>query len=89
MEFVATLLVLGFVFYVFMRWGCGGRMVHGLAPQEGDTEVRRLQLQESDPVCGMRVGSDDAFLLEHGTRIIRFCSEDCRERFKRHPESYL
>lgn len=87
MELIATLLVFGFVFYVLMRWGCGARMVHGLAAG-GIGTAAVMHLEDTDPVCGMKVEAEGAVLLEHGSRVIRFCSEDCRKRFLAHPEAY-
>ena len=89
MELIITLLVFALVFYVLMRWGCGARMVHGLTLAGGISPGNgHLQLEITDPVCGMKVEAQDALLLEHGSHVIRFCSEDCRKRFLAHPEAY-
>ncbi len=89
MELTATLLVFAFVFYILMRWGCGARMVHGLTAADTEGGAGELRLEATDPVCGMRVEVGDAVLLEHGSRVIRFCSEDCRKRFLAHPDAYV
>ncbi|MDY7091606.1 MAG: metal ion permease [Acidobacteriota bacterium] len=88
MELIATLLVFAFVFYVLTRWGCGARMVHGLAAVGIGAATGSFRLEDTDPVCGMRVEAKSAVLLEHGSRVIRFCSEDCRKRFLSHPDAY-
>jgi P-type Cu+ transporter len=42
-----------------------------------------------DPVCGMRIDSDDAAATEeHEGQIYYFCSEACREVFASDPKSY-
>lgn len=40
------------------------------------------------PVCGM-AADPDASTLEYRHMHFAFCSEPCRERFRRSPESYL
>jgi len=82
MIFVFTLVAFAVVFYLLMRWGCGGRLVHGLHLDDPGPEA-------TDPVCGMRVADGEGYPLEHAGRIWRFCSRDCHQRFERHPETYL
>lgn len=87
MELIATLLVFGLVFNLLIRWGCGARMVHGFEARGiGPAAVKRPE--DTDPVCGMQVKAEDALILEHGSHVLRFCSEDCRKRFLAHPEAY-
>lgn len=43
-----------------------------------------------DPVCGMQVSEDNvAATIEHEGKTIGFCSEMCKERFEKSPESFL
>ena len=42
-----------------------------------------------DPVCGMTVAADAPRRHEHEGVVYRFCSDGCRERFRRNPQSYL
>ena len=92
MEIVAALLIFGAVFYLLMRWGCGARMVHGLALSGRvgtvGTSAGHVGVEALDPVCGMTVKEADSISEEHGGRVFRFCSEDCHSRFKAHPEIY-
>lgn len=41
-----------------------------------------------DPVCGMTVERQE-LALEHDGQIFHFCSEECRRRFRRHPQRFL
>lgn len=44
----------------------------------------------TDPVCGMRIDTDDAVArAEHGGTTYYFCSEACHEAFVEDPESYV
>lgn len=45
--------------------------------------------QHKDPVCNMVVSSDSAFHSHHKDKGYYFCSADCLEKFKKHPEKYL
>jgi Cu+-exporting ATPase len=45
--------------------------------------------QHKDPVCNMVVSSDSAFYSHHKDKGYYFCSADCLEKFKKHPEKYL
>lgn len=43
-----------------------------------------------DPVCGMQVSGDNvAATVEYEGKTIGFCSEMCKERFEKSPESFL
>jgi Cu+-exporting ATPase len=44
----------------------------------------------TDPVCGMRIDSEDAVAHEeHGGTTYSFCSETCHEAFVADPGSYV
>jgi len=44
----------------------------------------------TDPVCGMRVDTDDApATAEQGGVVYYFCSEACHDAFVADPASYL
>jgi Cu+-exporting ATPase len=43
-----------------------------------------------DPVCGMRIDSDDAAATaEHGGTMYYFCSRSCHDAFVADPTSYV
>lgn len=41
-----------------------------------------------DPVCGMPVADLDRVVLDHEGERLQFCSEFCKEQFRRHPGAY-
>jgi transcriptional regulator GlxA family with amidase domain len=43
---------------------------------------------ESDKVCGMNVPADSKFLVAHGGKQYRFCSEECKRLFAASPGKY-
>jgi YHS domain-containing protein len=44
----------------------------------------------TDPVCGMRIDSDDAVAsAEHEGTVYFFCSELCRDAFVADPAAYV
>jgi Cu+-exporting ATPase len=44
----------------------------------------------TDPVCGMRIESDDAAATaEHDGRTIYFCSQACHDAFVADPSRYV
>lgn len=45
--------------------------------------------QHKDPVCNMVVSNDSEFHFHHQDKDYYFCSDDCMEKFKKHPEKYL
>ncbi|MEM3693039.1 MAG: heavy metal translocating P-type ATPase [Candidatus Bathyarchaeia archaeon] len=50
-------------------------------------EERRLV---TDPVCRMRIDPEMAYSkIEHGGRLVYFCSKACEEAFKKNPRKYL
>ena len=45
--------------------------------------------QHTDPVCGMKVGSDSPHRGQHAGRNYFFCSNGCRKKFESDPASYV
>ena len=43
----------------------------------------------TDPVCGMEVGSESQYSVEHAGESYYFCSQRCMEKFKANPAEYL
>jgi len=44
----------------------------------------------TDPVCGMRIDSDDAVAtVEHGGASFHFCSQACHDAFVADPASFI
>jgi P-type Cu+ transporter len=43
----------------------------------------------TDPVCGMTVADDSKFRLMHNGAEYLFCCQNCLEKFKKNPKSYL
>jgi YHS domain-containing protein len=43
----------------------------------------------TDPVCGMRVDTDEAATAEHGGTTYYFCSQPCHDAFVADPSSYV
>jgi YHS domain-containing protein len=44
----------------------------------------------TDPVCGMRIDSDDAVAtVEHGGTSYHFCSQACHDAFVADPASFI
>lgn len=50
---------------------------------------KKFQMKKvKDLVCGMSVNLGDALRLDYGGKLYYFCSETCREMFKKEPEQY-
>jgi len=88
------LLVLGGLFFVMMRYGCGAHVSHGghgghgshggHGPGSGAAELSG----GVDPVCGMHVDSGAGYALVHLGRPWRFCSRRCLDAFEREPARF-
>ena len=50
--------------------------------------VGRARRVESDPVCGADLNGLTLFDAEHEGRTYHFCSSECRDAFKAHPERF-
>ncbi len=79
-------LILGGVFYVMMRYGCGAHMVHG---HGGHSAHGGGEGGPVDPVCGMSVAVDQGYGKMHEGTLYRFCSRACLDKFEVDPEKYL
>jgi trehalose synthase len=56
---------------------------------EGRPPLARLDDERRDPVCGMAISREPHLPTEtYRGRTFRFCSEDCRRRFRLGPERY-
>ena len=43
---------------------------------------------ETDPVCGMSVDRDNAYVSERDGRTVYLCSEHCQSEYEAHPHAY-
>ncbi|GMR07085.1 MAG: hypothetical protein BMS9Abin26_0087 [Gammaproteobacteria bacterium] len=87
MEGLLSFLVIGGLFFLMMRHGCGahmGRGGHGGHSHGADSEVKA-----TDPVCGMEVDVNQGYGKMHDGQLYRFCSRNCLDQFEAEPEKYL
>ncbi len=49
----------------------------------------RSGIEETDPVCGMKVTKDSKFHTRHAGQFYNFCSENCLHKFKTGPDRFL
>lgn len=94
MESIIWFLVIGVLFYLMMRFGCGahtgghgegheGHMGHGEGPPTLSQKVK-------DPVCGMEIDRDHSYaMVKKGERQIYFCSQNCQNKFNEKPDKFL
>jgi len=89
-------LIIGVVFLLMMRGGCGshamghGRSRHGSShPHDDDRERSNAPKTAVDPVCGMRVETAKAKSSMLAGTAHFFCSSQCRDKFEQAPESFL
>ena len=81
--------------FVMMRFGCGAHVMgHGQARGEpgsvGSGNLRWTPPEnDTDPVCGKLVRTEQAKPSVHDGSVYYFCSRDCREIFEAAPEVYL
>lgn len=62
MDGLLWFLIMGGLFYVMMRYGCGAHRVHG----------SRAESASEDPVCGMTVEADKGYGKMHQGTLYRF-----------------
>jgi YHS domain-containing protein len=87
------------LFFLMMRFGCGGHVMgHGHGQHDGhrnDRSSARERLRwvppetDIDPVCGKAVHTDKAKSVVHDGTVYYFCSAECRERFEAAPQLYV
>ena len=91
-------LIIGVIFFLMMRGGCGGHVMgHGHHRHRDQTgplgppgnETLNIPAQVRDPVCGMTIASATAKTSMHRRAIYYFCSDQCRGTFEAAPESYV
>ncbi len=91
MEGLLSFLLIGGLFFLMMRYGCGAHMAHGghgghsgHGSHGADNEIKH-----TDPVCGMVVDMNQGYGKMHQDQLYRFCSRNCLDRFEADPEKYL
>lgn len=94
MESIIWFLVIGVLFYLMMRYGCGAHIGgHGGHGEDHPKHMGRpdgSMDKVRDPVCGMEIDRDQAFSMTRGAgRQIYFCSENCHNKFNEKPEKYF
>lgn len=83
------LLLLGGVFYVMMRYGCGAHMMGGHGHGHHGGTQGPGGSGSKDPVCGMSVDPKNAAAAAvYGGHTHYFCSTSCRDAFEQAPEKY-
>jgi len=85
MEGLFSLLLVGGLFILMMRFGCGARVMHGGHGGKGDTK----KTDHLDPVCGMAVGPETGYGKMHQGHLYRFCSRTCLVKFEAEPMRYV
>ena len=95
---ILTILIYVGLFYIMMRYGCCG-MSHGSHARHGTgnedpshgghgTHSGGDASTAKDPVCGMAVGSGDAYSRKYHGLEYRFCSRKCLDEFENNPDAY-
>lgn len=90
------LLIIGLVFFLMMRGGCGSHVMghrhgrHGSSHRH-DEDPRRTNAPKTavDPVCGMTVETANAKSTMNAGQAYFFCSTQCRDKFEQAPDSFL
>jgi YHS domain-containing protein len=94
---VLYFVILAGLFFVMMRFGCGGHIMghshqHGGTGSkgQGDGNLRWVAPDKAiDPVCGMTVQTAGAKSAVYDGHVYYFCSQDCRAKFEGTPASYV
>jgi YHS domain-containing protein len=74
------LAVVGYIFYRALKsWMLGSGLPPADATDRGATEVDDVLVQ--DPVCKTYITPRDSIPLQHGGKMLYFCSEQCRDCF--------
>lgn len=59
------------------------------APMDTDDSAATVDKSFTDPVCGMKVGADQAKKIVHAGHDYFFCSGGCMTKFRSNPQSFL
>ena len=89
MEGLLWFLIIGGLFYVMMRYGCGAHAVHGHGSHGGHAGHGGGEGGHTDPVCGMTVAAGQGYGKMHEGTLYRFCSRNCLDKFEADPGKYL
>ncbi len=93
-------LMLGGLFFLMMRFGCGAHVMghghgHTGAPSDGHDAspdssgpLRTPPDKVVDPVCHVNVETAKAKSAVYGGQVYYFCSQDCRAKFETDPPTY-
>jgi len=88
MDGLLWFLIIGGLFYVMMRFGCGAHMVHGHGGHSEHAGHGGSAGTHTDPVCGMTVAADQGYGKMHEGTLYRFCSRSCLDKFDADPGKY-
>ena len=86
MDGLFSLLLFAGLFFLMMRFGCGGHVSHGGHDHQHVTDDAPGGI---DPVCGMQVPADGGYSKVHQGRRYQFCSRNCLDKFEANPDQYL
>lgn len=88
MEGLLWFLAFGALFYLMMRFGCGGHGGHGHGRHEEYIDKESKEGGSIDPVCGMKVPADQGYTLKYQGKAYRFYSRTCLDKFETDPGRY-
>ncbi len=83
LQFLVLAVLVQFAWRAARRWLEGGEAerLPRNEPRGGTTIYGGVMVK--DPVCGLHVPEDRAVVAEHDGQRYHFCSEKCRNAFKR------
>ena len=89
MEGLLSLLLVGGLFVLMMRFGCGAHVMHGGHGHAHHGSSSAGEIDHLDPVCGMAVDPDAGYGKMHDGQLYRFCSKACLDKFETEPARYV
>jgi len=76
-----TLAVL--ILYLMIRWVWKKPSAGSSSPNPAPSPTPKIEEMRRDPACGIFITESQAIIVKEKGEILYFCSEECREKFRK------
>ena len=78
-RFILAVLIL----YLLIRWLWKKPTAGSSSPNPDRSATPKTEEMRKDPVCGIFITESQAFIMKEKGDTLFFCSEECREQFRK------
>jgi YHS domain-containing protein len=83
MSFLFRFILAALILYLLIRWLWKKPPAGPSSPNSARSATAKIEEMKKDPECGIFIAESRAVILKKKGEILYFCSEECREKFRK------